>query len=97
MKTVKYLINNWFQIILGSCFIGSAVCAMITLIMSVSCSPKDTHKNYIKERNNFIMSEGHYIKGKQTGLCFFVAGEANGIVLTNVPCTPEVESLISHE
>lgn len=67
------------------------------LILISSCDNSKVHEDYIKDRNNFIMSEGHYIKGKQTGLCFFVAGEAGGIVLTNVPCTPEVEKLIRHE
>lgn len=59
----------------------------------------DQHQKWIWEQDisnkKIIVEDFSYYKDPRTGLCFFGRGlDYRSAVLTNVPCTPEVEKII---
>ena len=71
------------------------VSKIVLLLCLIGCS-NETRKEWFPTRAeaaNSIL----YVKDTRTGLCFVsneILTDINSIVLTNVPCTPEVEKLL---
>jgi hypothetical protein len=64
---------------------------IIPLLFLLNCDkPATTHERY---QNNMMYMQ--YIKDTQTNLCFAFYNGSRGP--TNVPCTPEVEKVISQQ
>ena len=61
-------------------------------------SPEEAHNQeyrFNKDINGFHIKQIIYSKDSRTGLCYAsMSLGSNWAVLTNVPCTPEVEKLI---
>lgn len=69
------------------------IIVLLSLIL-FGCSAEQISKMN-KEHDDGIIKTIYYKKDKRTGLCFASWGlGGNGGLLTNVPCTPEVEKLI---
>ena len=75
------------------------LCAVVFLMGLAACNPE------MREVSNeeYDPAKIAYYKDQRTGLCFAVigyirmstsGGSASGINHANVPCTPEVESLV---
>lgn len=62
----------------------------ITLIICLLACACNTVSN-----SNSIMSDLIYVKDTRTNLCFATAyAYSNNAVMSNIPCTPEVEQII---
>lgn len=66
-----------------------ALCA----IVFVACQPPKVEE--YKDTSQYIKERMHYYKDKRTGLCFIANNLGwNSSIITNVPCTVEVENQI---
>lgn len=67
---------------------------LMVFILGIFCSSCITREVQV-ERAETIVQNPIYVKDVRTNLCFVVSRTTHGYeVLSNVPCTPEVLSLI---
>ena len=69
--------------------------SLFLILLCFNCTIKPISEVELENQKDIINNNLHYNKDYKTGLCFaHYQLKYNTGVLTNVPCTPEVEKLL---